>query len=73
LVGAPVELDHIFLMVRPGALEASGLARAGLCESFRRDHPGQGSSNLCYCFDNAHLELLWPARRLVLPAFAWSD
>ena len=59
MVGAPVELDHLFVMVRPGAPEAAGLAGAGLRESFRRDHTGQGSTNLCYCFDNAYLELLW--------------
>lgn len=28
-------------------------------ESFRRRHPGQGTANLCFCFDNAYLELLW--------------
>lgn len=71
MAGAPVELDHVFVMVRPGAPEAAALARAGLCESFRRDHPGQGTTNLCYCFDNAYLELLWlnnPAEALAPPA-----
>jgi hypothetical protein len=56
---APIELDHLFVMVRPNAPEASALSPAGLCESFRRDHPGQGTTNLCYWFDNAYLELLW--------------
>ena len=73
VAGAPVELDHVFVMVRPGApeAEAAALARAGLCESFRRDHPGQGTTNLCCCFDNAYLELLWlnnPAEALAPPA-----
>ncbi len=77
MAAAPVELDHVFVMVRPGAPEAAALTGAGLCESFRRDHPGQGTTNLCFCFDNAYLELLWlcdpaaartpPAARLRLP------
>ncbi len=32
-------------------------------ESFRREHPGQGTANVCYCFDNAYLELLWLRER----------
>lgn len=71
MVGAAVEVDHVFVMVWPEAPEAAGLAAAGLCESFRRDHPGQGSTNACYCFDNAYLELLWlrdPAEALRPPA-----
>lgn len=56
----PLELDHVFVLVPPGAAEARrALAALGLRESFARDHPGQGTSNLCYCFDNAYLELLW--------------
>lgn len=55
-----IELDHLFLWVAPEAAEARRACSAlGLVESFRRDHPGQGTSNLCYCFDNAYLELLW--------------
>ncbi|WP_207459151.1 VOC family protein [Azospirillum sp. SYSU D00513] len=54
-----LELCHIFLFVEPGAPEAARLREAGLVESFRRAHPGQGTANLCYCFDNAYLELLW--------------
>ena len=55
-----LQLDHLFLWVEPEAAEAERACSAlGLLESFRRDHPGQGTSNLCYCFDNAYLELLW--------------
>ncbi|MGH6921971.1 MAG: VOC family protein [Geminicoccaceae bacterium] len=68
MAGAPVELDHLFVMVRPGAPEAAALAGAGLYESFRRDHPGQGTTNLCYCFDNAYLELLWLDNPVEAPA-----
>lgn len=31
----------------------------GLNENYRRKHIGQGTANICYCFDNAFLELLW--------------
>lgn len=31
----------------------------GLVETYRREHQGQGTSNVCYCFDNMFLELLW--------------
>jgi hypothetical protein len=54
-----MELDHLFLFVSPEGPEAEALIALGLRESFRRAHPGQGTANLCYCFDNAYLELLW--------------
>lgn len=54
-------IDHLFVFVAPGALEAAALTRLGLVESFRRAHPGQGTANVCFCFDNAYLELLWVA------------
>jgi len=54
-----VHLDHVFVFTAPGAPEAAALTAAGLRESFRRAHPGQGTANVCYCFDNAYLELLW--------------
>jgi hypothetical protein len=54
-----LEIDHVFVFTRPGAPEAAALEAAGLRESFRRAHPGQGTGNVCYCFDDAYLELLW--------------
>ena len=54
-----LELDHVFVFVAPDAPEAAVLVESGLRESFRRDHPGQGTSNACFCFDNAYLELIW--------------
>ena len=60
-----LELDHVFVFVTPGAPEAAAL---GLCESYRRRHPGQGTANVCYCFDNAYLELLWVTDRAELTA-----
>lgn len=54
-----MELDHLFFCIAPDGPEPAALEALGLRESFRRDHPGQGTANLCYCFDNAYLELLW--------------
>ena len=59
-MASDLELDHIFLFVRPpGGREAGALARAGFREAYRRRHPGQGTANVCYAFDNAYLELVW--------------
>lgn len=52
-------LCHIFVFVEPDVPEAELLTALGLRESCRRDHPGQGTANVCFCFDNAYLELLW--------------
>lgn len=52
-------VDHVFVFVAPKAPEAATLRNHGLVESFRRSHPGQGTANVCFCFDNAYLELLW--------------
>jgi hypothetical protein len=69
---ARVSLCHVFVFVEPGAPEAAGLERAGLRESARRAHPGQGTANVCYYFDNAFLELLWAVdgAELASPAVA---
>lgn len=52
-----MEISHIFVLARLG--DAETLAHAGLVESYRRTHAGQGTSNVCYCFDNAFIELLF--------------
>ena len=52
-------LDHLFVFIQANGPEPARLGELGLIESYRRDHPGQGTSNICYCFDNAFLELLW--------------
>ncbi|WP_053006094.1 VOC family protein [Kiloniella spongiae] len=59
-----LEIDHLFVFVAPPKegdtpAEAILLQEAGFVESYRRNHPGQGTTNICYCFDNAYLELLW--------------
>ncbi|MEM1377033.1 MAG: VOC family protein [Pseudomonadota bacterium] len=56
-----IELDHIFWMVPKSAVTGvtERFEAIGLRESYRRAHPGQGTANVCYCFENAFLEVLW--------------
>lgn len=54
-----MELDHLFMFVRSDGPEIELLAQTGFVETYRRVHPGQGTANVCYCFDNLYLELLW--------------
>lgn len=52
-------LCHVFVFVEDRATALQLLRATGLSESFQRTHDGQGTANLCACFDNAYLELLW--------------
>lgn len=52
-------LCHVFVFVEDRAAALAALDACGLTESFRRRHDGQGTANVCACFDNAYLELLW--------------
>jgi len=54
-----LELDHAFILVEPHAKIADLLLEFGLEEGFRRDHPGQGTSNRRFTFANGMLEFLW--------------
>jgi hypothetical protein len=54
-----MQLDHIFMFVEPTSPEFGHFARLGLTETYRRQHPGQGTENACICFDNVFIELLW--------------
>ncbi len=54
-----LEIDHVFVAVRPGAPEAEVLREFGLTAGTRATHPGQGTSNARFFFENAYLELLW--------------
>ena len=54
-----LELDHVFIIVKPGAGVADLLVSLGLEESFSRDHEGQGTSNRRFEFSNGMLEFLW--------------
>lgn len=52
-------IDHVFVLVEPDGSEAVMMKAMGFVETYRRKHPGQGTQNVCYCFDNLFLELLW--------------
>jgi hypothetical protein len=78
-----LELDHIFILVKPEAKDADLLLSIGMVESFSRDHKGQGTSNRRFEFSNGMLEFLWvrdseeamngPARDLQFPKRADSQ
>lgn len=65
-------IDHVFVFVESEGAEIASLQRQGMTENFRRAHPGQGTANACFCFDNAYLELLWveSAAEISAPALA---
>jgi Glyoxalase-like domain len=54
-----MELDHLFIITTPSAPEIDRLEAIGLTPTYRREHVGQGTANVCYCFENAFLEVLW--------------
>jgi hypothetical protein len=54
-----MELDHLFFMTSLEAPEVAKLEGLGLTPTYRRTHVGQGTANVCYCFENAYLEVLW--------------
>ena len=53
------EFDHLFILTDVGAPEADRLSCLGLAEGRSRIHHGQGTTNRCFFFHNAMLELLW--------------
>ncbi len=54
-----MEIDHIFICVKPGGPEAEALAEFGLTEGSANRHLGQGTANRRFFFHNAFIELLW--------------
>ena len=58
-MSVPFEIDHLFVMTSQGAPLADTLVEAGLTEGTSRTHPGQGTSNRRFFFENAMLEFLW--------------
>jgi Glyoxalase-like domain len=53
------ELDHLFMMTAQGASASDRLLALGFVEGRSRVHPGQGTTNRCFFFQNAMLEFLW--------------
>ena len=56
-----LEVDHAFIGCITGAPEADVLLQLGLVEGSANIHPGQGTANRRFFFDNFMLELLWVA------------
>jgi hypothetical protein len=52
-------LDHAFIACVAGAPEADALLRLGFVEGPSNTHPGQGTANRRFFFENFMLELLW--------------
>jgi hypothetical protein len=53
------KIDHVLIFASIGAPEAERLIAFGLTEGSPNRHPGQGTANRRFFFDNATLELLW--------------
>jgi hypothetical protein len=54
-----LRIDHVFILCAEGAPEADALLAAGLQEGSSNTHPGQGTANRRFFFENLYLELLW--------------
>ena len=54
-----LQLDHIFVLASPGALEADALLELGLLEGSANQQPGQGTRNRRFFFANTTLEFLF--------------
>jgi hypothetical protein len=67
----PLQFDHVWIMVSPGAPERAALERAGfqIAPTVNR-HEGQGTASITVEFQNAFLELMWPDSTVpVAPGF----
>ncbi len=54
-----MEIDHIFIFSNNDGKEAEKLVEFGLTEGSSRIHPGQGTTNRKFYFENFFLEVLW--------------
>ena len=54
-----LELDHVFILVKPEARVADLLIAKGFEEGTRNIHPGQGTSNRRFFFSKVMLEFIW--------------
>lgn len=72
------ELDHVLLLAAPGAPEGERLTALGLREGTPNRHPGQGTANRRFFFQNAMLELIYVSDEaevqsaLVAPLRLWE-
>ena len=56
-----LEVDHAFIGCTTGAPEGDALLRLGFLEGSANTHPGQGTANRRFYFENFMLELVWIA------------
>lgn len=57
---APVAIDHVWIMVSPGAPERKALVERGFTIARAENrHEGQGTASITVEFQNGFLELLW--------------
>jgi hypothetical protein len=65
---AALELDHVFVIVDPGAVaEAARLEEAGITvDEEVTEHTGQGTASRSVLFGGAYLELLWADSKVAL-------
>ena len=54
-----METDHIFIFSKNEGKEANDLLSFGFTEGSNRVHPGQGTRNRKFYFENFYLEILW--------------
>ncbi len=54
-----MQIDHIYIFSDQQGIEAQQLVDFGLTEGSSRRHPGQGTTNRKFYFDNFFLEILW--------------
>lgn len=54
-----MEIDHIFIFSQNKGEEADELVEKGFTEGSSRIHPGQGTRNRKFYFENFFLEILW--------------
>ncbi len=55
----PLSLDHIFIITKPGAAVADQLVDLGFIEGTSNTHPGQGTANRRFFFNDFTIELLY--------------
>jgi hypothetical protein len=53
-----LRIDHVFILCAEGAPEADAFLAAGLREGSSNTHPGQGTANRRFFFENFYVELL---------------
>jgi hypothetical protein len=72
------ELDHLFIVTDVGGGVGDRLVAAGLRDGASRIHRGQGTTNRCFFFHNAMLELLWvhdpgeAQSEIIRPTMLWE-